>query len=626
MGLGFLSPLFLIGLAAAAVPILIHLFRRQPDPVVPFSAVRFLHRAPAEQARRRRLREWVLLALRTAALALLALSFARPYFAETSAESAAPVHVVAVDASYSVSTPRQVTRARELAAEAVHSAPQDHLVAVVRFDELAEVMVRPTADRARAVAAVRSLEPGQRGTRYAAALSAASELTARAGGSLVIVSDLQRVGWSADAAAVPRGLQVEARDVGTPASNLSVTSLLRTREGAAIGLRNSGHTGRPARVALAIDDRVVAEQGVTVPARGSVDVTVRASLPARGGMTARVTDGDEGYAADNVRVAVLDPPVRPRVLVIAGGSSAPGTDAFYLERAVAAAEGPAGLMLERITAERSGAPDALRDAAAIVLLASAGLDRRAADAIAAAVAQGAGLFVVAGPSLELPRVAAQLPEALGVRAGRVEQPQDAVTFAPADVRHPVFRAFAREPGLLGAARFHRLIRWDSRQARTLARFSNGAPALVEVEGAQGRVLHFASDIANAWNDFALHPAFVPFVHDVIRYLVSGRAPLGEYLVGALPGDAGQRPGVVTVPGGPGDQGRSVAVNVDLREADPARLSPDAFVAAVPRTVDAAEPPVRSAARQRESEQSLWRYGLMLMLVGLAAESVVGRRS
>jgi hypothetical protein len=137
---------------------------------------------------------------------------------------------------------------------------------------------------------------------------------------------------------------------------------------------------------------------------------------------------------------------------------------------------------------------------------------------------------------------------------------------------------------------------------------------------------YNSDLANAWNDFALHPAFVPFVHDVIRYLVSGRAPLGEYLVGALPGDAGQRPGVVTVPGGAGDQVRRVAVNVDLREADPARLPPDAFVAAVPRTAGAAEPPVRSAARQRESEQSLWRYGLMLMLVGLAAESVVGRRS
>jgi hypothetical protein len=190
----------------------------------------------------------------------------------------------------------------------------------------------------------------------------------------------------------------------------------------------------------------------------------------------------------------------------------------------------------------------------------------------------------------------------------------------------VFRAFAREPGLLGAARFHRIVRWgNGREFRTLARFSNGAPALVEVTGTRGRVLHFASDVANAWNDFALHPVFVPFVHDVIRYLVSGRAPATDYLVGALPGDAGQRAGIVNLPAGSGGS-RRVAVNVDLREADQARMTPEAFVAAVPRTGGAPEPPARSAARQRESEQSLWRYGLMLMLAGLVAESVIGRRS
>jgi hypothetical protein len=625
VGLGFLSPLFLIGLAAAAVPILIHLFRRQPDPVLPFSAVRFLHRAPAEQARRRRLREWLLLALRTAALVLLALSFARPYFEETRAESAGPVRVVAIDASYSVSTAGQVTRARELATRAVNEAPAGDLVAVVRFDELAEVLVPPTADRARARAVIRDIEPGQRATRYGAALSAAAELAAGRGGSLVIVSDLQRAGWSGEGAAAPAHMEVVALDVGAPPANLSVIAVQRTKEGAVVGVRNSGGTDRQTRVVVAVDHRDVGEQAVSVPAGSSIEVTVRARLPERGGVTARLTD-NEGYAADNLRVAVLDPPVRPRVLTIAGGGAGPGGDAFYFERAVAAAEGRSGLSVERMTAERAGAPGALGDVAAIVLLASAGLDRRAGDAIAAAVAEGAGLLVAAGPSLELSRVAAQLPPALGMRTGRAEQAQGPLTFAPADVRHPVFRAFAREPGLLGAARFHRIVRWgNSRDLRTLARFSNGAPALVEVTGTRGRVLHFASDVANAWNDFALHPVFVPFVHDVIRYLVSGRAPATDYLVGALPGEAGQRAGIAILPAGSAGS-RRVAVNVDLREADQARMTPEAFVAAVPRTGGTPEPPARSAARERESEQSLWRYGLMLMLVGLVAESVIGRRS
>ena len=46
----FLSPLFLLGALSVAVPLVLHLFRRRNDPVVPFSALRFLQAAPIEQA------------------------------------------------------------------------------------------------------------------------------------------------------------------------------------------------------------------------------------------------------------------------------------------------------------------------------------------------------------------------------------------------------------------------------------------------------------------------------------------------------------------------------------------------------------------------------------------------
>ena len=70
----FLSPLFLVGLAAIAIPLALHLFRKRADPIVPFGAVRLLRQAPVEQARRRRLRDLLLLALRVAALVLLAIA------------------------------------------------------------------------------------------------------------------------------------------------------------------------------------------------------------------------------------------------------------------------------------------------------------------------------------------------------------------------------------------------------------------------------------------------------------------------------------------------------------------------------------------------------------------------
>jgi len=50
LGLSFLSPLFLAGALAAAVPIAIHLFHRRTEPVVDFAAMRFLRRAPVEHS------------------------------------------------------------------------------------------------------------------------------------------------------------------------------------------------------------------------------------------------------------------------------------------------------------------------------------------------------------------------------------------------------------------------------------------------------------------------------------------------------------------------------------------------------------------------------------------------
>ena len=77
--MSFLTPAFLFGALAAVVPFVLHLVRRERLPRVPFSDLRLLRGARIDPARRRRLREFLLPALRVAALVLLALAFARPF-------------------------------------------------------------------------------------------------------------------------------------------------------------------------------------------------------------------------------------------------------------------------------------------------------------------------------------------------------------------------------------------------------------------------------------------------------------------------------------------------------------------------------------------------------------------
>ena len=86
--MSFLTPLFLLGLAALAVPVLIHLTQKERKSVVQFPSLMFLRKIPYESVQRRRIRDWLLLALRLAAIALIVTAFARPFLRGSSLAAA----------------------------------------------------------------------------------------------------------------------------------------------------------------------------------------------------------------------------------------------------------------------------------------------------------------------------------------------------------------------------------------------------------------------------------------------------------------------------------------------------------------------------------------------------------
>ncbi len=69
----FLHPGLLAGALLAAVPVVLHLMMRQRPKVLEFPALRFVQARQASNRRTLRLRHWLLLALRMAALSLLAI-------------------------------------------------------------------------------------------------------------------------------------------------------------------------------------------------------------------------------------------------------------------------------------------------------------------------------------------------------------------------------------------------------------------------------------------------------------------------------------------------------------------------------------------------------------------------
>ncbi|MGH9370848.1 MAG: vWA domain-containing protein [Vicinamibacterales bacterium] len=611
--MSFLYPLFLVGGLAIALPIVLHLLRRDVAPEVPFSAVRLLGRTPLEQTRRRRLRELLLLAARVAALLLLAAAFARPYFADAAAGSR--LHIVAIDRSYSMDGAGRFARALDLAREAIDASDSSERVAVIAFDDRAEVIAPPdSAGHARA--ALDGLRPGSGGTRYQPVVVRAIELSERGAARLSIVSDLQRAGWEGEEPmSVPGGLQVEVVDAGAPPGNAAVVGVRRTPDAVVATIRNEGSQARAGTARVLRDGKSVASAPFSAPAGGTADVSVAYRAPARGDLAVDIDDRD-GYPADDTRYLVLDAETRPRTLVVGPDGEQSG---FYLTRALQAGNGDEAFDVQSVSGAALGriAPEELARSGAVLLLSTKSLDRRARDMLASFVRAGGGLLVAAAPDVE-PSVLASVMGWGDFSA--VEQSEEPMVLAATDLRHPIFRPFGALAANLGQVRFSRVWRVRGAGWEVAARFSNGAPALLERREGDGRVVVFASDLDRRWNDFPLHPAFVPFAVETVRHLTTFSDARREYTVAEAPPGAKNEPGVYTLPA----DKRRVAVNVDVRESVTARVSPEEFTAMVQPNEEEPAAPVEQRARQAEERQNLWRYGLILMLGALIGETVVGR--
>ena len=620
----FLAPAFLAGVIAVAIPVWLHLARQNRVPVVPFSAVRFIPAAPVEQRATRRLRDLVLLAVRVAAIVLLALAFARPFLAASAEPS--PVTVVLVDVSASMGGPR-FADARRLARAVIDAAPAGHRVAVASFDRRGNSVLAPQSSRGAAHAAIDRLVPGFGPTRYAAGIATAAGLVGGAPGHIVIVTDRQLAGWAGEGAApVPPGVDVEWVAVDAPERNIAVTDVTVRAGRPRATIVNTGRVAVESVVTLAATARdeaaraELATRSVRIVPGETQVVEFDAAVPSSGSIEVAADDPD-GVPADDVRHLSLDPLPQARVLVVTSGLDE-HAEAFYLQHALEAGGGT-GHPLVRVvggTTLRDGFADALEDVDVAVLLSTRGIERSGPDAIRGFRARGGGTLLVAGPTAE-PGVLADMLDAGAARVLPASAGTQAMVVS--DSRHPVMASLGALAGALGTVRVSRTILIDAADTTNLARFTSGAPAFVErrsVNPKEGRTLLLATDVGNAWNDLALHPAFVPLVHEVVAHLARPSGTKREYLVGE-PGAPSDVPGVVRLAA---DRAVRAVVNVDPAESDSA-----VFLDADARVVENAAAGMRAtdARREREADNPLWRYALVGVLLALLIEgAVAGRRA
>lgn len=693
--MNFLTPLFLIGGLAIAAPVIFHLVRKITREKTEFSSLMFLLPSPPRLSQRHRLEHWLLLLLRCAALALLALGFARPFLRQAPVDdptAALPRRIaILVDTSASLRREGLWDAARARVADVIRRAGPTDQVAIYRFDQQASALVSfedwnrtAPGDRvAFALGRVATLSPSWAGTHLGKALVTAAEALAEEEGKtapgprqIVLVSDLQ-TGSRLDTLQAyewPKGVDLLLETVSAknptnagvqivadgPDSTRAADAPVRVRvSNAAESKREQFKLGwtRTATNAAATTPAPADFVGAAIDAYVPPGQSRVFSLPLPKGEAnvVQITLRGDDEAFDNT--ATFIPPVQQRAIVLwLGADTAEDVrqPLFFLRRAFA--ETPR--LAVQVVTKAPSAPLLPSDlAAAQVIFVGGAIPTETAVALRAQAE--AGKVIVLALQKGDPAAGATLGALTGREPLRVAElrPASYAMLAEIDFQHPLFAPFA-DPRFSDFTKIHF---WQYRQidakalpdARVVARFDSGDPAVLEVPVGKGRLTVLASGWQPDDSQLAVSSKFVPLVWSLLELGGGLGSFVTQYSVGdpvnvpaggatavrgpdgvdvALPSGATAftatvQPGLYEFTGG--TRPVRFAVNLDANESRTAPLAADdleqlgvrvsrgAAVAAV-----TGENKTLLQGIETENRQKLWRWFIAATLAVLLVESLL----
>jgi hypothetical protein len=545
--MGLFAPWFLAALAGLALPLYLHLLKRQTNEPKPVSSLMFFESRTQASTRHRRLRYFLLLSLRLLVLLLLILAFANPFVNRNAATLASDrLVLLVVDNSFSMRAGTRLADAKT-AAMSVLSGKGAARAQVAAFGSQLRLMTQPIEDQSALRAAVQAIQPGDGHGNFgelARAIRAMAE-SVHTPIELHLFSDMQRTDLAASFSdmALPSNVTLVTHAVVTKAQpNWTVESVdapgqVWGKDAKPVHVKAviAGY-GSPAAqrtVSLVVNGKTTATKTVLVPVNGRATVDFPALEVPYGFNRCEVKlDGTspDSFPADDQRrfaVARSDP---QKVLLIHnyGDTRSP----LYIGAALSAAAQSA-FVLESIAVNE--AADRKPSNYAFIILSDVNtVPSLLENSLTEYVRSGGSLFIAAGTSagarLQIPIFGARIIETRDYN--RV--PERYMAAGSSDSSYP---AVAKADGWPGVKFFYALNVDPGAgpdAARVIVRLGDQTPLLLEKRIGEGRVVLLTSGLDNLTNDFPQNPAFVPFIEQTARYLAGserqgGARPVDAYL-------------------------------------------------------------------------------------------------
>jgi hypothetical protein len=583
-------------LAAAAAPILIHLWSRRQYRQTRWAAMEYLLAALRSSRRRIRLEEWFLLALRTAVILLVVLAAAEPLL-ETrivTARGQRTHRVLVIDVSYSMGyrpvDKTRFERAKEIAARIVEESSEGDGFTLVLLGQPPRVVVgTPSFDSRDFLKEIQALELPHAGADLPQTLvevekvlnNARRETSRLTRTEIYFLTDLGRVGWGLerlDSASLAEFRKRSRRladaaaltviNLGQPdAENIAVTDFEAVESFATVAkpmevravVKNFGrqsHNRQP--VELRADQRRVDQQYIDLPPGGEATVTFSHDFDSPGEHVLEVRAEGDRLEIDNQRWLAV--PVKPylRVLCVDGR---PSGDPFrsatgYLVAALAPQSDSAATALVRpdVVPESQLTLAPLEKYDCVFLADIAQFTAGEARMLDAYVQSGGSLVFFLGGQVQ----AANYNRELGGEAGNgfrllparlgeivANNSLPLARLNPLGYRHPIVQPFRGQEGagLLSTPVFKYFklaLPKDSKANVVLAIDPHADPLIVEESIHRGRVIVVGTAADDSgWSALPQWPTLVPIVQEVLAYAVGGQIQernhrVGDILGGSIP--------------------------------------------------------------------------------------------
>lgn len=457
--MNFLNPLVLFGLAAAAVPFIIHLLNLRKHKEVEFSTLRFLKELQKTKIRRLKIKQWILLALRTLLIIFAVLAFARPTvdaYLPGLGSSANTSAFIIVDNSFSmdVSDERglRLNRAKNAAIDIIGNLREGDEAIVVPLSDIGGLEAREFSrnleeltDEVRKIQISEATEPLEGKLRIA---SAAIENAKNMQKEIYVISDAQSCVFARDYddsldlfgdesqiyfLPIGAGSRAEIKNLSIDSINVitRIYQIGRLVETEAVIKNRSDENVENAALSMFFNDERVAGRAANAQTGLATQIAVSSEAQDFGFNRARLELESDALSYDNERFFGFVIPEKPSVLIV--GTRETSKFVSILFRNEAEIESPA--VAQTIDPAAFGSKDLLNFDVVILteeLRSSSDYDR-----LEAYVRGGGAVIFYADPDSETLRSGIEKFGFSGMN--RVEfDPENPAVFTSVDKMHPIF--------------------------------------------------------------------------------------------------------------------------------------------------------------------------------------------